>query len=173
MKILRILWKLDWLVKFCECKRWSQRFAGSWTRCTRSNAFPDIEIRMLLQRQFETTLRSLDSISMKISNQITEKRGNVGLKPEGILANFISKVRVSYTLYNKILRIARNLLETRENIKIILIPMKISHKLWGRMDGSQFWCFPWFPANSLLCVIYRYTVYMKTNKLPNFIFDYW
>ena len=105
-----------------------------------------------------------------------------------------------HTLYNDILRIARNLLETRENIKIdihpfyhiicdwfswgssnwqelvilknqqfwiffcmkkilfCLISMKISHKLCGRMDGTQFWCFPWFPANSLLCVIYRYTV---------------
>ena len=29
------------------------------------------------------------------------------------------------------------------------------------MDGNQFWCFPWFPANSLLCVIYRYTVYFE------------
>ena len=41
--------------------------------------------------------------------------------------------------------------------------MKISHKLCGRMDGTQFWCFPWFPANSLLCVIYRYTVYVKND----------
>ena len=41
-----------------------------------------------------------------------------------------------------------------------LIPMKISHKLCGTMDGYQFWCFLWFPAKSLLCVIYRYTVYV-------------
>ena len=27
------------------------------------------------------------------------------------------------------------------------------------MDGFQFWYFPWFPANSLLCIILRYTVY--------------
>ena len=39
------------------------------------------------------------------------------------------------------------------------IPMKISPNLYGRMDGSKFWCFPWFPENSLLCVILRYTVY--------------
>ena len=39
------------------------------------------------------------------------------------------------------------------------IPMKISPNFYGRMDGS-FWCFPWFPENSLLCVILRYTVYM-------------
>ena len=38
------------------------------------------------------------------------------------------------------------------------IPMKISPNLYGRMDGSKFWCFPWFPENSLLCVILRYTV---------------
>ena len=38
-------------------------------------------------------------------------------------------------------------------------PMKISPNLYGRMDGSKFWCFPWFPENSLLCVILRYTVY--------------
>ena len=37
--------------------------------------------------------------------------------------------------------------------KFCLIPMKISHKLCDRMDGTQFWCFPWFPANSLLCVM--------------------
>ena len=30
------------------------------------------------------------------------------------------------------------------------IPMKISPNLYGRMDGSKFWCFPWFPENSLL-----------------------
>ena len=50
------------------------------------------------------------------------------------------------------------------------IPMKISPNLYGRMDGSKFWCFPWFPENSLLCVILRYTVYIglllisKQNK---------
>ena len=26
--------------------------------------------------------------------------------------------------------------------------------------GRKFWCFPWFPENSLLCVILRYTVYV-------------
>ena len=31
------------------------------------------------------------------------------------------------------------------------------------MDGSKFWCFPWFPENSLLCVILRYTVYIHTR----------
>ena len=40
------------------------------------------------------------------------------------------------------------------------IPIKISHKLCDGMDGTQFWCFPWFPPNSLLCVIYCYTVYL-------------
>ena len=50
--------------------------------------------------------------------------------------------------------------------------MEISPNLYGRMDGSKFWCFPWFPENSSLCVILRYTVYVKirtyilvTNKL--------
>ena len=38
-------------------------------------------------------------------------------------------------------------------------PMKISPNLYGRMDGSKFWCFSWFPKNSLLCVILRYTVH--------------
>ena len=38
--------------------------------------------------------------------------------------------------------------------------MKISPNLYGRMDGSKFWGFPWFPANSLLCVIKHYTVYI-------------
>ena len=40
--------------------------------------------------------------------------------------------------------------------------------LLGRMDGLKFLCFPWFPENSLLCVILCYTVYlitfMKTYK---------
>ena len=115
-----------------------------------------------------------------------------------------------HTLYNVIVRIARNLLETRKNIKFeshsfyhiicdwfswgcgkniliflktqktkqkkrelallknsvflsrpfwisfCLIPMKISHKLCDRMNRTQFWCFPWFAANSLLCVILHY-----------------
>ena len=38
--------------------------------------------------------------------------------------------------------------------------MKISPNLYGRMDGSKFWWFPWLPENSLLCVILRYTVYI-------------
>ena len=29
------------------------------------------------------------------------------------------------------------------------------------MDGSKFWGFPWFPENSLVCVILRYTVYIN------------
>ena len=94
-----------------------------------------------------------------------------------------------HTLYNVILRIARNFLETSENIKISTNPfyhinldwfswewskknifswkkkfcfihMKISPNLYGKMDGLKFWCFPWFPENSLLCVILHYTVYV-------------
>ena len=42
------------------------------------------------------------------------------------------------------------------------IPMKISPNLYGRMDMWKFWCFSWFPENSLLCVILRYTVYIPT-----------
>ena len=38
--------------------------------------------------------------------------------------------------------------------------MKISPNLYGRMDGSKFWRFPWFPENFLLYVILRYTVYL-------------
>ena len=55
------------------------------------------------------------------------------------------------------------------------IPMKISPNLYGRMDGSKFWCFPWFPENSLLCVILCYTVYKITtanNSLTDF-FKFW
>ena len=37
--------------------------------------------------------------------------------------------------------------------------MKISPTLHGRLDGLKFWLFPWFPENSLLCVILCYTVY--------------
>ena len=48
----------------------------------------------------------------------------------------------------------------KTNIFFFFIPMKISHKLCVRMDGTQFWCFSWFPANTLLCVILRYTVYI-------------
>ena len=40
------------------------------------------------------------------------------------------------------------------------ILMKISPNLYGRLDGSKFWRFPWFPAIFLLCVIKRYTVYV-------------
>ena len=40
------------------------------------------------------------------------------------------------------------------------IPIKISTNSYGTMDGSEFWCFPWFPENSLLCVIWCYTVYL-------------
>ena len=30
------------------------------------------------------------------------------------------------------------------------------------ISRSKFWFFPWFPENSLLCVILRYTVYVHT-----------
>jgi hypothetical protein len=36
-----------------------------------------------------------------------------------------------------------------KNFFFCLIPMKISHKLCDRMDGTQFWCFPLFPAPKL------------------------
>ena len=39
--------------------------------------------------------------------------------------------------------------------------------LYGRMDGSKFTRFPWFPANSLLCIIKRYTVYLHSLGTPN------
>ena len=45
------------------------------------------------------------------------------------------------------------------------IPIKISPNLYGRMAGSKFWCFPWFPENSLLCVILCYTVYIKDGTI--------
>ena len=47
---------------------------------------------------------------------------------------------------------------SKKKKKNCFISMKISPNLYGRMDGSKFWCFPWFPENSLLCVILRYTV---------------
>ena len=48
------------------------------------------------------------------------------------------------------------------------ILMKISPNLHGRMDGLKFWCFLWFPENSLLCVKLRYTVYV----IFSIIFDF-
>ena len=54
-------------------------------------------------------------------------------------------------------------------IFFLFIHMKISRNLYGRMDGSKFWCFPWFTENSLLCLILRYTVYIylqKWKKMP-------
>ena len=41
------------------------------------------------------------------------------------------------------------------------ILMKISANLYGTLDGSKFWHFPWFPTNSLLRLIKRYTVYIS------------
>ena len=41
-----------------------------------------------------------------------------------------------------------------------LIPMKISHKSYDRMDGTNIWCFPWFPQP---CVILCYTVYFVST----------
>ena len=48
------------------------------------------------------------------------------------------------------------------------IVMKISPNLCGRMDGSKFWCFTWFQENSLLCVIFRYTVYLFNFMILRF-----
>ena len=50
-----------------------------------------------------------------------------------------------------------------------LIFLKISLNLYGRMDGLKFWRFPWFPANSFLCVIKRYTVYL--NKKVHILWE--
>ena len=41
------------------------------------------------------------------------------------------------------------------------LQMKISPNSYGRLDGSKFWRFSWFPAIFLLCVIKRYTVYVR------------
>ena len=51
-------------------------------------------------------------------------------------------------------------IKQKKNIFFCFILMKISPNLYGRMDGSKFWCFPWFPEKSLLCVILCYTVYI-------------
>ena len=53
------------------------------------------------------------------------------------------------------------------------IPMKISPNLYGRMDESKFWCFPWFPENSLLCVILCYTVYLNAPLVRSTFFIPW
>ena len=54
---------------------------------------------------------------------------------------------------------------------------KISPNLYGRLDGSKFWCFPWFPANSLLCKIKRYlysvSFYSKFLKKLTIIWENW
>ena len=47
--------------------------------------------------------------------------------------------------------------------------MKTSLNLYGRMDGSKFWRFPWFLENSLVCVILRYTVY--TSRAVQHLFN--
>ena len=48
---------------------------------------------------------------------------------------------------------------SKKKIFFCFIPLKISPNLYGRMDGSKSWWFPWFLENSFLCVILRYTVY--------------
>ena len=48
------------------------------------------------------------------------------------------------------------------------IPIKTSPKLYGRMDGWKFWCLPWFPENSLLCVILCYTVQCMSKLFNNY-----
>jgi hypothetical protein len=40
------------------------------------------------------------------------------------------------------------------------IPMKTTQSFLGSKGGSKFRWLPWFPANSLLCVILRYIQYM-------------
>ena len=48
-------------------------------------------------------------------------------------------------------------------LNFCFIPLKISPNLYDRMDGSKFWCFPWFLENSSLCVILCYTVYIDSK----------
>ena len=57
-----------------------------------------------------------------------------------------------------------NILEffSQKKIFFCFIPMKISHKLCNRMDGTQFWCFLWFPANFLL---WYYVIQCKSNSI--------
>ena len=58
----------------------------------------------------------------------------------------------------------------KKKIFFCFILMKISPNLYGRMHGLKFWCFPWFPENSFLCVILRYTVYVHyvNSSVPKF-----
>ena len=69
-----------------------------------------------------------------------------------------------YYLVNNQSEIQEALFQTQQSNFFCFIPMKISPNLYGRMDGSKFWCFPWFPENSLLCVILRYTVYAYLDR---------
>ena len=61
---------------------------------------------------------------------------------------------------------------SKKNFFFCFILMKISPNLYGRMDGSKFWCFPWFSENSSLCVILRYTVYIEDIKFLVFVFKF-
>jgi hypothetical protein len=79
-----------------------------------------------------------------------------------------------WNFWKKILRIGRienlgffqsAILNIFFKIFFYFIPMKISHKLNDGKNGTHFWCFHWFPAKSLLCVILRYTVYNLIDRL--------
>ena len=50
------------------------------------------------------------------------------------------------------------------------IPMKISQSFLCSKDGSKFYWLPWFPANSLLCVMLRYTVLVR--RIETFLLNF-
>ena len=72
--------------------------------------------------------------------------------------------RLSYIEKRQFWKIGHFDFFSSKKIFFCFILMKISPNLYGRLDGSKFWHFPWFPAIFLLCVIKRYTVY------TNFVF---
>ena len=58
-------------------------------------------------------------------------------------------------------------------IFLCFIRMKTTESFLGSKDGSKFWWLPWFPANSLLCVILRYIQYMWLDPLPTRLLQLW
>ena len=71
----------------------------------------------------------------------------------------LNKQRVTSTLQYVLFIMNPNKVNVAKlgHTSVAQIPIRISHKLCDRMDGTQFLCFLWFPANFLLCIMLRYT----------------
>ena len=113
--------------------------------------------------------------SKKVYNKITGQKPLFGV-PSGPLFLFVKSTKAQY--FQHFIAQPFNTVPFFCDFRIVV---SVRFQLWGAkfwelaiLKNSvflkqPFWCFPWFPASSLLCVILRYTVYILWRSILRYV----